>query len=64
LGDAGRFFLAAANPEVGLGNIWRFPYMTGDHGGAAFLAVCLFPGRALRIRGISAVLPQPFLVNC
>ncbi len=31
--------LAAAGSAVGLGNIWRFPYETGQHGGAAFILV-------------------------
>jgi len=35
------FIMAAAGSAVGLGNIWRFPYMTGEHGGAAFVLVYL-----------------------
>ena len=37
--------LATAGSAVGLGNIWRFPYMTGQNGGAAFILlylVCVF----------------------
>ena len=33
--------LAAAGSAVGLGNIWRFPYEAGNHGGAAFILVYL-----------------------
>lgn len=36
------FIAAAAGSAVGLGNIWKFPYETGAHGGAAFLLVYLF----------------------
>lgn len=35
------FILAAAGSAIGLGNIWRFPYMTGEHGGAAFMLIYL-----------------------
>lgn len=35
------FIATAAGSAVGLGNIWRFPYETGENGGAAFLLVYL-----------------------
>lgn len=35
------FILAAAGSAIGLGNIWRFPYVTGESGGAAFVVIYL-----------------------
>ena len=35
------FFLAATGSAVGLGNIWKFPYITGENGGGAFVLVYL-----------------------
>jgi NSS family neurotransmitter:Na+ symporter len=35
------FILAAAGSAVGLGNIWKFPYMTGESGGGAFVLIYL-----------------------
>lgn len=34
--------LATAGSAVGLGNIWRFPYMTGQNGGAVFIFIYVF----------------------
>lgn len=35
------FILAAVGSAVGLGNIWKFPYMVGESGGAAFVLIYL-----------------------
>ncbi len=35
------FVLAAAGSAVGLGNVWKFPYITGEYGGGAFVLVYL-----------------------
>lgn len=34
--------LATAGSAVGLGNVWRFPYMTGENGGAVFILIYFF----------------------
>lgn len=39
------FILAAAGSAIGLGNIWKFPYITGQNGGGAFVLIylgCIF----------------------
>ena len=35
------FVLAATGSAVGLGNIWKFPYIAGENGGGAFVLVYL-----------------------
>lgn len=35
------FIFAAAGSAVGLGNIWKFPYITGENGGGAFVVIYL-----------------------
>ena len=35
------FILVSAGCAIGLGNVWRFPYITGQYGGAAFVLIYL-----------------------
>ncbi len=46
--------LATAGSAVGLGNIWRFPYMTGENGGAAFILIYLVCVLMLGVPGMIA----------
>ena len=43
------FILAATGAAVGLGNIWKFPYLTGENGGSAFVLVYIICVAALGI---------------
>ncbi|EOD01558.1 sodium-dependent transporter [Caldisalinibacter kiritimatiensis] len=50
---------AAAGSAIGLGNIWKFPYIVGENGGGAFLIVYLF---CIAIIGLPVMLSE-FLIG-
>ena len=52
------FFLAATGSAIGLGNIWKFPYITGENGGGAFVLVYLL---AIAIIGIPIMMAEVML---
>lgn len=49
------FLMAAAGSAIGLGNIWRFPYLTGENGGSAFIIIYLF---CIAIVGLSIMIAE------
>jgi NSS family neurotransmitter:Na+ symporter len=52
------FVLAATGSAVGLGNIWKFPYITGENGGGAFVLVYLL---CIAVIGIPIMLAEVML---
>ncbi|MEP1215492.1 MAG: sodium-dependent transporter [Marinobacter sp.] len=52
------FILAATGSAVGLGNIWKFPYVTGENGGGAFVLVYLL---CIAIVGIPIMMAEVFI---
>ena len=57
--NAAGFILAAMGSAVGLGNVWRYPYITGQYGGAAF--ILLYIGCVLSV-GIPLMIAE-FLIG-
>ena len=49
------FILAASGSAVGIGNIWKFPYIAGENGGAAFTIVYL---ACIMIVGLSILVAE------
>ena len=52
------FILAATGSAVGLGNIWKFPYITGENGGGAFVLVYLI---CIALIGIPTMIAEVML---
>ena len=64
------FLLLSAGCAIGLGNVWRFPYITGQYGGALFVLVYLFfllvmglPILTLEVSSGGRVLPDDVLYS-
>ncbi len=55
------FILAATGSAVGLGNIWKFPYITGENGGGAFVLIYLLCIAAI---GIPIMMAEIMLGRC
>ncbi|MET0051059.1 MAG: sodium-dependent transporter [Candidatus Thiodiazotropha sp.] len=52
------FILAATGSAVGLGNIWKFPYITGENGGGAFVVIYLL---CIAVVGIPVMMAEVML---
>lgn len=52
------FIMAATGSAVGLGNIWKFPYITGENGGGAFVLVYLV---CILLVGIPIMMTEIFI---
>ncbi|MES9849283.1 MAG: sodium-dependent transporter, partial [Candidatus Thiodiazotropha sp.] len=52
------FILAATGSAVGLGNVWKFPYITGENGGGAFVIIYLL---CIAVVGIPIMMAEVML---
>ncbi|MDD7804346.1 MAG: sodium-dependent transporter [Endozoicomonas sp. (ex Botrylloides leachii)] len=52
------FMLAAAGSAIGLGNIWKFPYIAGEYGGGAFVLVYLL---CITIMGVPLLMAETLI---
>lgn len=54
------FILATLGSSIGLGHIWKFPYMAGENGGAAFVLFYLFLAISI---GVSMLIAEMLIGN-
>lgn len=52
------FILAATGSAVGLGNVWKFPYITGENGGGAFVLVYML---CIAVIGVPIMMAEIFI---
>ncbi len=55
------FILAATGAAVGLGNVWKFPYLVGENGGGAFVLVYLL---SLALIGVPVMISEVLIGRC
>ena len=64
LGSRLGFILLSAGCAIGIGNVWKFPWMAGQHGGGLFVLIYLFfliaLGVPLLVMEFAAGRPLPF----
>ena len=58
LGSRLGFIMLSAGCAIGCGNVWKFPWMTGQYGGGAFVLIYLL---FLLVLGVPVLTEQEFL---
>ena len=58
LGSRLGFILLSAGCAIGVGNVWKFPWLVGQYGGGAFVLMATGRFEGLDTDGVSAVFPE------